>query len=132
MDEIEPSDSWGTIDALVAVNVDLVNRARKRLVNDFNGIPNKLGRHETKITYIDVLQRDVGFDEWQGIFIGKVKVEDVSDSESDDFRDISRQYPATLVDLRCYLFGFEGHVGAYNTNFYAASISFGKIILVGL
>jgi hypothetical protein len=78
------------------------------------------------------LQRDVGFDEWQGIFIGKVKVEDVSDSESDDFRDISRQYPATLVDLRCYLFGFEGHVGAYNTNFYAASISFGKIILVGL
>lgn len=124
MDEIEPSDSWGTIDALVAVNVDLVNRARKRLVNDLNRIPNKLGRHETKITYIDVLQRDVGFDEWQGIFIGKVKVEDVSDSELDEFGDISRPYPATLVDLRCYLFGFEGHGGAYNINFYAASISF--------
>ena len=116
MDKIEPSDSWGTIDALVAVNVDLVARARKRLVNDFNGIPNKLGRHETKITYKDVLQSDVGFDEWQGIFVGKVKVEDVSDSESDEFGDISRQYPATLVDLRCYLFGFEGHVGAYNIN----------------
>lgn len=124
MDEIEPSDGRGTIDSLVAVNVDLVNRARKRLVNDFDGIPNKLGRHETKITYVDVLQLDVGFDEWQGIFIGKVKVEDVSDPELDEFGDISRQYPATLVDLRCYLFGFEGHVGAYKINFYAASISF--------
>ena len=132
MDQIEPSDSWGTIDALVAVNVDLVNRARKRLFNDLNRIPNKLGRHETKITYIDVLQCDVGFDEWHGIFIRKVKVEDVSDSELDEFGDISRQYPATLVDLKCYLFGFEGHGEAYSINFYAASISFSKIILGGL
>jgi len=99
------------------VNVDLVNRTRKELVNHFNGIPNKLGRHETKITYIDVLQRDVGFEEWQRIFIGKVKVEDVSDSKSDEFGDISRQDPATFEDLRCYLFGFEGHIGAYNIKF---------------
>ena len=132
MDEIEPSDCRGTIDTLDAVNVDFVNRARKRLVNDFDRIPNELGRHETKITYVNVLQYEVGFDEWQRVFIGRVKVEDVSDSVLDEFGDISRQYPATLVDLGCYLFGFEGHVGARSINICAPSLSFREMILAEL
>jgi hypothetical protein len=88
VDEIEPSDSWGTTDALDAMNVDLVARGGKRLVNDFNNLPHMLGRHETIITYIDVVQGDVGFDEGQRISIGKIKVEDVSDSKLDEFGDV--------------------------------------------
>ena len=55
MDEIEPGDCWGTAHASVAVDVDLVVRGRKRLVNDFNNIPHKLWRHETTIEYLDVV-----------------------------------------------------------------------------
>ena len=91
MDEIEPGDCWGTTDPLDAVNVDLVVRGEKRIVNDVKGITYKLGRHETLIANKDLVQRQVGFDKGHGIFIGKIKVEDVCDSELDEFRDMSRQ-----------------------------------------
>ena len=55
MDEIEPSDRWGTTDAGVTVNIDLVVRGGKRLVNDFNDLSHKLWRHETTIEYLDVV-----------------------------------------------------------------------------
>ncbi len=55
MDEIEPTDRWGAAHAGVTVNVDLVVRGGKRLVNDFNDLPHKLGRHETTIKYLDVV-----------------------------------------------------------------------------
>jgi len=55
VDEIEPTDRWGTAHASVAVDVDLVVRGRKRLVNDLNDLPHKLGRHETTIKYLDVV-----------------------------------------------------------------------------
>jgi len=55
VDEIEPTDRWGTAHASVAVDVDLVVREGKRLVNDLNDLPHKLGRHKTTIKYLDVV-----------------------------------------------------------------------------
>jgi len=91
VNKIEPSHRWGTTDALDAVNVDLVAGGGKRLVNDVEGIPHKLGRHETLITNKDVVQRQVGLDEGQGIFIGKIEVEDVRDPELNELGDVPRQ-----------------------------------------
>jgi len=55
VDEIEPSGRWGTTDAGVTVNIDLMVRGGKRLVNDLNDLPHKLGRHEATIEYLDVV-----------------------------------------------------------------------------
>ena len=114
MDEVEPSDRWGAADSSDAVNVDLMVKRGKRLINDFNDLSHQLGLHETIIQYIDVVQRDVSLDEKQWIWTGKIKAEDVSDFELDELRNVSRQYPAALVDLSCYLFGFEGHIGTHD------------------
>jgi len=110
VDEIKPGDRRGTADTLDAVNVDPVARGRKRLVDEVDGFPHELGQHETGIANEKVMQRELSFDEGHGIFIGEIKIEDVRDSDLDEPGNISRQRPAALVDLRCYLSGFEGHV----------------------
>ncbi len=55
VDEIEPGDGRRTADALVAVDVDLVARARERLGDDVHGLPHELGQHETSITDVKVV-----------------------------------------------------------------------------
>jgi len=90
VDEVEPSDRWGAADSSDAVNVDLMVKRGKRLINDFNDLSHQLGLHETIIQYLDVVQRDVSLDEKQWTWIGKIKVEDVSDFELDELRNVSR------------------------------------------
>jgi hypothetical protein len=92
------------------VDVDPVARGGKRLVDELDGLPHELGQHETGITDEEVVQREASFDEGHGVFIGEIKVEDVGDSDLDELGNISRQRPATLIDLKCYLSGFEGHI----------------------
>ncbi len=55
MDEIEPTDRWGAADPGIAVDIDLVVRESKGLVNDLHDLTDKLGCHETTIKYLDVL-----------------------------------------------------------------------------
>ena len=109
MNEIEPGDRRRTTDAFDAVDVDFVAGGGKRLLDDVDGLPHKLGQHETGITYEEVVQAEVGFDEGERILVGVIKVEDVRDSKVDQQGDILRQGPPALVDLRRDLSGFEGH-----------------------
>ena len=55
MNKIEPTDRWGTAHTGVAVDVDLVVRGGKKLVNDSHDLPHKLGGHKTTIKYLDVV-----------------------------------------------------------------------------
>ena len=123
MDEIEPGDRRGTADALDAVDVDPLARGGERLVDELDGLPHELGQHETGITYEEVVQAEVGFDEGERILVGVIKVEDVRDSKVDQQGDILGQGPPALVDPRRDLSGFEGHVRTYKTGFNAASLS---------
>lgn len=114
MDEIKPADCRGTADTLDAVDVDPVAGRGKGLIDEVDGLAHKLRQHETGITDEEVVQRKVSFDEGRGIFVGEIEIEDMRDSDPDEPGNISRQRPAALVDLRCYLSGFEGHIQSHS------------------
>ncbi len=42
-----------------------------------------------------------------------IQVKDMSDPKVGEFGDVSGVWPTSLVDLRSYLSGFKGHVGAW-------------------
>ena len=50
-----------------------------------------------------------------------VKIEEVIDSQPDEFRYVAEHQPTALVDPRCYLLGLEGHIITYNYSFFAAA-----------
>lgn len=109
MNEVEPCDGWGSADAFDAMDVNLVIRGGKGVVNDLNGLANPLRRHETGIEDHDIVHRNVCLNKGQGLWIRLIKIEDMSNSEAHEVRNVLGQYPAALVDSRGYLSGVQRH-----------------------